>query len=224
MILSVRTSASTCHLALVTVQACSLLLEETFPSFDLWNPPGTQHEYLSCVTLIKLSQCCLKFGKMQHITVSRICQWAVLSLLVGWHRLFSSHGELAEKWGSSLETRKNVSQVKLLLAQSLKQNHLGWKIPLRSSSPTIHLAYWVPLLNFIPWCHIHTSLKYLQEEDSITSLSNLFQCLTIFSVKKFLLIASLNLLWYNLRPFPPILPLITWEKRPIPTLLQAPVR
>lgn len=72
MILSVRTSASTCHLALVTVQACSLLLEETFPSFDLWNPPGTQHEYLSCVTLIKLSQCCLKFGKMQHITVSRI--------------------------------------------------------------------------------------------------------------------------------------------------------
>lgn len=78
-----------------------------YPSFDLWNPPGTQHEYLSCINLTKLSHCCLKFGKMQRITVCRIfvSELFVLSLLDGWHSLFSSHGELAEKWGSSLDTR-----------------------------------------------------------------------------------------------------------------------
>lgn len=44
-----------------------------------------------------------------------------------------------------------------------RQNHLGWKIPSRSSCPTISLTYWDPPLNHIPQCHIHTSFQYLQE-------------------------------------------------------------
>lgn len=39
---------------------------------------------------------------------------------------------------------------------------LGWKIPSRSWSPTINLTCWVPSLNHVLECHIHTSLKYLQ--------------------------------------------------------------
>ncbi|KAK4826066.1 hypothetical protein QYF61_005025 [Mycteria americana] len=60
--------------------------------------------------------------------------------------------------------------------------------------------------------------------DSTTSLGSLFQCLTTLSVKKFFLISRLNLPWRNLRPFPLILSLVTWEKRPTPTSLQPPFR
>ncbi|KAK4824091.1 hypothetical protein QYF61_010602 [Mycteria americana] len=56
--------------------------------------------------------------------------------------------------------------------------------------------------------------------DSTTSLGSLFQCLTTLSVKKFFLISNLNLPWHNLRPFPLVLSLVTWEKRPTPTSLQ----
>ncbi|KAK4831181.1 LOW QUALITY PROTEIN: hypothetical protein QYF61_015913 [Mycteria americana] len=59
-----------------------------------------------------------------------------------------------------------------------------------------------------------------RDGDSTTSLGSLFQCLTTLSVKKFFLISSLNLPWHNLRPFPLVLSLVTWEKRPTPTSLQ----
>ncbi|KAK4827080.1 hypothetical protein QYF61_014182 [Mycteria americana] len=60
--------------------------------------------------------------------------------------------------------------------------------------------------------------------DSTTSLGSLFQWLATLSVKNFFLISNLNLPWHNLRPFPFVLSLVTWEKRPTPTSLQPPFR
>ncbi|NWI67659.1 AFF3 protein, partial [Todus mexicanus] len=42
-------------------------------------------------------------------------------------------------------------------------NHLGWKRPLRSSSPTVSPVLPNPPLNHVPKHHICTSFKYLQE-------------------------------------------------------------
>ncbi|KAK4820465.1 LOW QUALITY PROTEIN: hypothetical protein QYF61_027747 [Mycteria americana] len=56
-------------------------------------------------------------------------------------------------------------------------------------------------------------LNTSRDGDSTTSLGSLCQCLTTLSVQKFFLISSLNLPWCNLRPFPLVLSLITWEKR-----------
>ncbi|KAK4830710.1 hypothetical protein QYF61_012970 [Mycteria americana] len=67
-------------------------------------------------------------------------------------------------------------------------------------------------------------LNTSRDGDSTTSLGSLFQCLITLSVKKFSLISSLNLPWRNLRPFPLVLSLVTWEKRPTPTSLQPPFR
>ncbi|KAK4816194.1 LOW QUALITY PROTEIN: hypothetical protein QYF61_012659 [Mycteria americana] len=64
-------------------------------------------------------------------------------------------------------------------------------------------------------------LKVLQKSrdgNSTTSLGSLFQCLITLSVKYNFLISSLNLPWHNLRPFPLVLSLVTWEKRPTPPL------
>ncbi|KAK4815747.1 LOW QUALITY PROTEIN: hypothetical protein QYF61_006785 [Mycteria americana] len=57
-----------------------------------------------------------------------------------------------------------------------------------------------------------------RDGDSTTSLGSLVQCLITLSVKKNFLISSLNLPWRNLRPFPLVLSLVTWEKRPTPPL------
>jgi len=72
-----------------------------------------------------------------------------------------------------------------------------------------------------------TSTQFLntsRDSDSTTSLGSLFQCLITRSVKAFFLIYNLNLPWWNLRPLPLILTLVTWEKRPTPTSLQPPFR
>ncbi|KAK4812678.1 LOW QUALITY PROTEIN: hypothetical protein QYF61_012188 [Mycteria americana] len=61
-------------------------------------------------------------------------------------------------------------------------------------------------------------LNTSRDGDSTTSLGSLFQCLITLSVKKNFLISSLNLPWRNLRPFPLVLSLVTWEKRPTPPL------
>ena len=53
-----------------------------------------------------------------------------------------------------------------------------------------------------------TSKRFLstsRDGDSTTSLRSLLQCLTTLSVKKGFLIANLNLLWHNFRPFPLVL-------------------
>ncbi|KAK4807471.1 hypothetical protein QYF61_008239 [Mycteria americana] len=60
--------------------------------------------------------------------------------------------------------------------------------------------------------------EIIRDGDSTTSLGSLFQCLTTLSVKKFFLMSNLNLPWRNWRPFPLILSLVTWEKRPTPPL------
>ncbi|KAK4825522.1 LOW QUALITY PROTEIN: hypothetical protein QYF61_000035, partial [Mycteria americana] len=61
-------------------------------------------------------------------------------------------------------------------------------------------------------------LNTSRDGDSTTSLGSLFQCLITLSVKKNFLISSLNLPWRNLRPFPLVLSLVTWEKTPTPPL------
>jgi len=50
-----------------------------------------------------------------------------------------------------------------------------------------------------------------------TSLGSLFQCLITLLVNKFFLLSSLKLPWRNLKPFPLVLSLVTWEKRLTPT-------
>ena len=57
------------------------------------------------------------------------------------------------------------------------------------------------------------SLNTYKDSDSLTSLGNLFQCLTTLLEKKLVLISNLNLPWHNLWLFP----LLMQEKRPIPT-------
>ena len=104
------------------------------------------------------------------------------------------------------------------------QNHIGWKGPWRSSSPTVNLAlavsnYTISLSAMSMWL-LNTS----RDGDSTTALGSPFQCLTTHSVKKYFLISSLNLPWCNLRPLPLVLSLITWLKRLIPSSLQPPFR
>lgn len=59
---------------------------------------------------------------------------------------------------------------------------------------------------------------------STTSLGSMFQGLAALSMKKFFLVPNLSLPWCNLSLFPYALSLLTWEKRPTPTLLQPPSR
>lgn len=62
------------------------------------------------------------------------------------------------------------------------------------------------------------------DRDFSTSIGCLFQDFKILSVHKFFLISNLNLPCYNLRLFPIVLLLGTWEKRPISTWTQPPLR
>jgi len=66
--------------------------------------------------------------------------------------------------------------------------------------------------------------KCLSNTDSLgastTSLGSLFQCLTTLSVKKCLLMSSLNLPCNSFEPFPHVLSLDTREKRSAPQLLK----
>ncbi|KAK4829020.1 hypothetical protein QYF61_001795 [Mycteria americana] len=68
------------------------------------------------------------------------------------------------------------------------------------------------------------SFQYLQGWGLNYFPGSLFQCLTTLLVNKLFLISNLNLPWRNLRPFPLILSLVTWKKRPTPTSLQPPFR
>lgn len=63
-------------------------------------------------------------------------------------------------------------------------------------------------------------LKITRDGDSITALGNLFQCLTILTVRQFLLILNLNFLCYSLRPLLQVLsPIIISETSPSPPSL-----
>lgn len=42
-------------------------------------------------------------------------------------------------------------------------NHLSWKRCSRPSSPTINLTYEGPSPSHVTYCHVHTSLKWLQQ-------------------------------------------------------------
>ncbi|KAK4832220.1 hypothetical protein QYF61_021067, partial [Mycteria americana] len=114
------------------------------------------------------------------------------------------------------------SQTKLPVAS--RSGPSGWKRPLRSSSPTVNLALPSPPLNMSLSTTSTRLLNTSRDGNSTTSLGSLFQCLTTLSVNKFFLISNLNPPWCNLRPFPLVLSLVTWEKRPTPTWLQPPYR
>lgn len=62
-------------------------------------------------------------------------------------------------------------------------------------------------------------LNASRDDDSNTALRNLFQGLTILSIRTFFLIPNLNLPWHNLTPLPLFLSLAGWEKRPTFTWL-----
>ncbi|KAK4813296.1 hypothetical protein QYF61_020875 [Mycteria americana] len=64
------------------------------------------------------------------------------------------------------------------------QNHIGWKRPLRSSSPTLNLTLPSPPLHHVPQHLIHTAFKYPRDGDSTTALGSLVQCWTTLSVKE----------------------------------------
>jgi len=53
-------------------------------------------------------------------------------------------------------------------------------------------------------------LSTFRDGNSIIFVGSLFQPLTTLSEKKYFLISNLNLPWHNLRPFPPVLLLVTW--------------
>ena len=68
-------------------------------------------------------------------------------------------------------------------------------------------------------------LNTSRDDDFTTiSLGSPFQCLTNLPESKFFLIPNLNLSCHNLRSFPLVLSLVTWKKRPTPTLSQSPFR
>lgn len=85
-----------------------------------------------------------------------------------------------------------------------------FKSAVRSALSSLSLSS-LPL-NHFPQCHIHICLNPFRDSDSITSLGSLLQCLTSPSVNKSFLITKLNLHWYNLRPLPHVLSLVTWER------------
>ena len=92
------------------------------------------------------------------------------------------------------------------------QNHLGWKRPLTSSSPTINLTLPSPSPNHVPKHHIYTSFKYLQgwwlnhfPGQPVPMLDK------PFSEEVFPNIQS-KPPRHNLRPFSLVLLLATWEK------------
>lgn len=57
-------------------------------------------------------------------------------------------------------------------------------------------------------------ISWTLPSNSTTSLGSLLQCLTTPSVKKSFPISTLNLPWCHMRPFPFVLSLAAWEKRP----------
>ncbi|KAK4831732.1 LOW QUALITY PROTEIN: hypothetical protein QYF61_018862 [Mycteria americana] len=67
----------------------------------------------------------------------------------------SSNAE-AKGWGPSSSSRQGT------IPQELSQNRIGWKRPLRSSSPTVNLTLPRPPLYHVPTHLIQTSFKYLQ--------------------------------------------------------------
>ena len=93
------------------------------------------------------------------------------------------------------------------------QNCLSQKGPLKAIQSNS------PAMNRVP-----SSLTSSDSRDgaSITSLSNLCQCLTTLTVKNFLLIYSLKLLSFSLKPFPLVPSQHTLQHNLSPSFLQSP--
>lgn len=107
--------------------------------------------------------------------------------------------------------RDSLPVVRLWRAFIELWNCLGWKVSLRSLNLILDPALPCLPLSHIPEWHIYTS----------------FQCLhhfprQPFPVQNFFPISNLNFPWHDLRPFPLVLSLVRWEKRPTPPWLQPP--
>ena len=86
------------------------------------------------------------------------------------------------------------------------QNHKTGKDPQDHLVPlSSHYHCYHKLLNWSCSNSSRCLLNTARDSDSTTSLGRPFQCLTTLSEKKFFLISNLNLLWYNLWPFPCVL-------------------
>lgn len=59
-----------------------------------------------------------------------------------------------------------------------------------------------PITKLYPLVPLPRLLNTSRDEEYITSLGKLFQCLTALSINKFFLMSSLNLPWCSLRAFP----------------------
>jgi len=68
-------------------------------------------------------------------------------------------------------------------------------------------------------CFLNTS----RDSDSTTSIGSPFQRLTTLPEKKNFLMSKLNLPWHNLRLFPLVLLLVTWERRLTSILYASPM-
>lgn len=90
---------------------------------------------------------------------------------------------------------------------------------INNSNHQVHLLSPITKPHPLESCTSH-QLNVSRDKDSTTSLNSLSQWLAALSVRKFFLMSNLNLPWCNLRPFPFIQSLVTWEKRSTPSLLQ----
>lgn len=76
-----------------------------------------------------------------------------------WKRLSAWLNDLSGRAGQAALTSRLACLQTIYTLKVELQNHLVWK---RSSSPTISVTYQVPPLNYVPYCHVHTPLKYCQ--------------------------------------------------------------
>lgn len=142
-----------------------------------------------------------------------------------WESVSSSHFCL---FTDTVYTTVIKKVIGLTSKMPLSNFHRIFKIkrPLRSWSPAVNQVLpsrlITPCLSLsAPSAH---QMNTSRAGDSTISLGSQFQCLITLSVKKFFQISNVNLHWCNLRSFPLLLLLGTWERRPTPTSLQPPFR
>lgn len=120
---------------------------------------------------------------------------------------------LLPMWASSTKTKLFRFSGYMLdhhhVVHKFTQNRLRWKRPFKVTQLSHPSTVRTPL-TLVPQHHTDPSLLN-SSRDSTAALG----CLgfTTFSGKKFFLRSNLNLSWCNLRLFPLMLSLVTWEKR-----------
>lgn len=104
------------------------------------------------------------------------------------------------------------------------QNHSAWKRPLKSSSPTLHLVLKSTTKLCYKVLHLRVSWKSPGLVTQPLPWAAYSNAAWPFQKNKLSLYPNLNLPWHNLRPFPIISTFGVWEKSPIFTSLQPPLK